>query len=194
MLNRGVFLGFTTSQQTNNRLRMNRTIATITLVLLAICALVSCHGLLVTPTPRKGTTDFNVGTAPCGKGLTKSTTVATYTAGEKATVSWKINANHGGTISLNIIDIPSKNTAYLAAGIKAVGGVNNYEVVIPSDISCSNCTFQWIWIPDPNQEKANYYGCADISILSTGSASMIGINGSLTVLLSLLITLVMLLA
>ncbi|KAL9653181.1 hypothetical protein ABK040_009488 [Willaertia magna] len=117
--------------------------------------------MLTGPAPRtaKATNNNNQRTAPCGS-ISKKPVTNVYKKGEQVNVTWNIEANHGGTISVYLIDLPNGGNYTLASKIGSKAGDTTQTVTIPN-ILCNNCTLQWVW---NSNEPTPYYGCVDIAI------------------------------
>ena len=133
------------------------------------------HGMLIIPQPRTYSLSTvsishtivvptrlqnnNQRTAPCGS-VSKGQITQSYKGNQNISVTWNVEANHGGTMSVYVIDYSDSSTVTLASGVAAAPGNTTIKVTIPN-YYCSNCTLQWVWT---STEPTPYYGCVDISV------------------------------
>ena len=139
------------------------------------------EGFLVEPYARKGTSRNQFGLAPCGGGLQGQ---SKYIAnpGDKTKVQWiiknpvknglcqiRLSKGHPNdlstyqTLPVNVDTYDSRNGKFQCGD--ASKAVEEATVVFPSDVTCSECTLQWIY------EAPGYgtlYEWSDISIVSGG--------------------------
>ncbi|KAG2382469.1 hypothetical protein C9374_005049 [Naegleria lovaniensis] len=138
-----------------------RSLILAAVLVLSFVAFVYGHGEFILPRPRT----FGISgsdtqkTGPCGSIAKKAPTIK-YKGNQKTNVTWFIRANHGGSITMNIIDFSDKSTSVLVSGVRSASGNTTVSVTIP-DKFCNNCTLQWVWRPNG---ESPYYGCVDISI------------------------------
>ncbi|CAK1547848.1 unnamed protein product [Leptosia nina] len=133
---------------------------------------VSGHVALTYPPARKYDLDFldNSRTKPpCG--MPKGSIRTSFLAGSKFTVHWHLAYAHRGGFSLRILDYlerPLLDLTPRAAGSEFVRSdvtAQKYEVNLPSDFTCENCTLQLQ--REAGEWGANYrfWSCADIDIV-----------------------------
>ncbi|XP_067686943.1 uncharacterized protein [Haliotis asinina] len=141
--------------------------------------------------PWQGPRDHEAG----GKYAT-GTIGATYVQGLKVTVTVEITANHLGWFEFRLCPVNDmkvratqecldRNLLALADGsgtrypIGSASKRYHVDVILPSDVSCSQCVLQWkyhtgnSWGIDPDGRQCTgcgpqeeFYGCSDIAILS----------------------------
>ncbi|KAL0811063.1 hypothetical protein ABMA28_010340 [Loxostege sticticalis] len=139
----------------------------------AVCVCVSGHVALTYPPARRFDLDFldNSRTKPpCG--MPKGTLKTSFLAGSTFTVHWHLAYAHRGGFSLRILDElerPVLDLTPRAAGSEFVRDdvtAQKYEVRLPSDFTCENCTLQLQ--REAGEWGANYrfWSCADIDIVS----------------------------
>jgi hypothetical protein len=163
------------------------------LLLLSRFFQVSGHAELVTPTPRTGSNDDKLtpfaaaGTtannaADGCAGMPEGAAVATFSAGQRVPVSWRVTIAHpadvidtGVRIALRYSPTDSFDSNILAGTVtgdanplKAVSagalGAQSHFVTLPSNKTCTKCTLQWMWAA--RADGGFYLGCADIQILA----------------------------
>ncbi|XP_049881200.1 uncharacterized protein LOC126377502 isoform X3 [Pectinophora gossypiella] len=148
---------------------------TVTLVSAVLCAAVVNvygHVALTFPPARRFDLDFldNSRTKPpCG--MPKGTLKTSFLAGSSFTVHWHLAYAHRGGFSLRILDYlerPVLDLTPRAGGSEFVRDdvtAQKYEVRLPSDFTCDNCTLQLQ--REAGEWGANYrfWSCADIDIV-----------------------------
>ncbi|KJE93024.1 hypothetical protein CAOG_03886 [Capsaspora owczarzaki ATCC 30864] len=128
--------------------------------LLAVAVLASSaygHGLLKTPVPRSGNDDNyrdDCTTVAAG------TPSATYFAGQPFSVTYKINANHGGTYQIKLRKDGGAFTTIQPSG--AIVSGNNPETKTFAALEPGTYTVAWIW---KSNEAKPYFGCSDIKVV-----------------------------
>ncbi|XP_060807673.1 uncharacterized protein LOC106141451 isoform X2 [Amyelois transitella] len=147
----------------------------VTLLCVVLCVVLVCvcgHVALTYPPARRFDLDFldNSRTKPpCG--MPKGSLKTTFLAGSAFTVHWHLAYAHRGGFSLRILDElerPVLDLTPRAGGSEFVRDdvtAQKYEVRLPSDFTCENCTLQLQ--REAGEWGANYrFGsCADIDIL-----------------------------
>ncbi|XP_053620328.1 uncharacterized protein LOC128680882 isoform X1 [Plodia interpunctella] len=144
-----------------------------------ICAVLSVvlvsvygHVALTYPPARRFDLDFldNSRTkAPCG--MPKGTLKTTFLAGSAFTVHWHLAYAHRGGFSLRILDElerPVLDLTPRAGGSEFVRDdvtAQKYEVRLPSDFTCENCTLQLQREAGEWGAGYRFWSCADIDIL-----------------------------
>lgn len=140
---------------------------------ICLCMVVSVagHGMMISPQARPGTTiagnNKQRSASPCGRGTqlqTQGSPVATYQPGESVTVSWRIDAPHGGTCRISLSEsgggVPSGFQDLTGSFACARSrGSDSRTVTIPQNAGCENCVLQWFWTGD-----GPYYNCADVRV------------------------------
>ena len=102
------------------------------------------------------------------------------------TTGWNIEADHGGSIKLYLRDLPGAiKIVQLSSGVKSKGGNTFFNVTLPSNVLCNNCTLQWVW---ESTEPTPYYGCIDINIVS--HANVASLSYLLVAVVTVVVTLV----
>lgn len=144
---------------------------TVMLVMIAAClAVTQVFGMGITePSPRihgeNGEND-DMGTGPCGEAAKGPTTV-TYTAGDSITVKWDIDEEHtSGKVSFFLMDSDTDEEPYPLADIDIESDEYEANLTLPDDVTCDNCTLQWVFTPavEEGDEEMSLYQCADIEI------------------------------
>ncbi|KAM3958019.1 LOW QUALITY PROTEIN: DOMON-like domain-containing protein nahoda [Aphomia sociella] len=141
-------------------------------VLSAVLVCVSGHVALTFPPARRFDLDFldNSRTKPpCG--MPRGTLKTSFLAGSNFTVHWHLAYAHRGGFSLRILDElerPVLDLTPRAGGTEFVRDdvtAQKYEVRLPNDFTCENCTLQLQ--REAGEWGANYrfWSCADIDIL-----------------------------
>lgn len=146
---------------------------TVMLVMIAACLAVTqvCGMGITEPSPRingEGGDDNDMGTGPCGEAAKGPTTV-TYTAGDSITVKWDIDDEYtsgGGTVSFFLMDSDTDEEPHLLADIEIESDEYEANLTLPDNVTCDNCTLQWVFIPavEEGEEEMPLYQCADIEI------------------------------
>ncbi|XP_046972493.1 uncharacterized protein LOC124539236 [Vanessa cardui] len=146
---------------------------TFACALSAVFVCVGGHVALTFPPARKYDLDFldNSRTKPpCG--MPKGSIKTSFLAGSKVTVHWHLAYAHRGGFSLRILDYlerPLLDLTPRAGGSEFVRDdptAQKYEVHLPSDFTCENCTLQLQ--REAGEWGANYrfWSCADIDIVT----------------------------
>ena len=118
------------------------------------------------------TQTFNVGKAPCGTQVAE-TPQTNFTMGQSFTAQYRIDANHGGYVQMNLIT--NGRTISLADKVNVQGtgtGTKDQLIQLPFGVTCNPCIFQWIWVPNKDVETSNYYACSDIKIVNGAMGSI----------------------
>ncbi|XP_039765017.1 uncharacterized protein LOC120637291 isoform X3 [Pararge aegeria] len=145
---------------------------TVVCALSAVFVCVSGHVALTYPPARKYDLDFldNSRTKPpCG--MPKGSIRTSFLAGSTFIVHWHLAYAHRGGFSLRILDYlerPLLDLTPRAGGSEFVRDdptAQQYEVRLPSDFTCDNCTLQLQ--REAGEWGANYrfWSCADIDIV-----------------------------
>ncbi|XP_050356649.1 uncharacterized protein LOC126777614 isoform X2 [Nymphalis io] len=146
---------------------------TFACALSAVFVCVGGHVALTFPPARKYDLDFldNSRTKPpCG--MPKGSIKTSFLAGSTVTVHWHLAYAHRGGFSLRILDYlerPLLDLTPRAGGSEFVRDdptAQKYEVHLPSDFTCENCTLQLQ--REAGEWGANYrfWSCADIDIVT----------------------------
>ncbi|XP_052758023.1 uncharacterized protein LOC113522394 isoform X1 [Galleria mellonella] len=149
---------------------INVTLISVLCSVVFVC--VSGHVALTYPPARRFDLDFldNSRTKPpCG--MPKGTLKTSFLAGSNFTVHWHLAYAHRGGFSLRILDElerPVLDLTPRAGGTEFVRDdvtAQKYEVRLPNDFTCENCTLQLQ--REAGEWGANYrfWSCADIDIL-----------------------------
>eukprot|EP01089_Gocevia_fonbrunei_P013458 TRINITY_DN3459_c0_g1_i2.p1 TRINITY_DN3459_c0_g1~~TRINITY_DN3459_c0_g1_i2.p1 ORF type:complete len:263 (-),score=61.78 TRINITY_DN3459_c0_g1_i2:50-838(-) len=118
------------------------------------------HGYLQFPVARTGTGD-NVRTVPCGGKNAAAVPKGNYfVKGRVSTITWKIVADHGGTVRL-FMDYEGGSNFTPLSPIVPNKSPASYNVIF--DDTCNPCSLQWLWTT--SSESSPYVGCADFIVL-----------------------------
>ncbi|CAK1589864.1 unnamed protein product [Parnassius mnemosyne] len=141
-------------------------------VLFGLVAHASAHVALTYPPARRLDLDFldNSRTKPpCG--MPKGTLKTSFLAGSTFTVHWHLAYAHKGGFSLRILDDlerPVLDLTPRAGGSEFVRDdvtAQKYEVRLPSDFTCHNCTLQLLREAGEWGPTYRFWSCADIDIV-----------------------------
>ncbi|CAH0598382.1 unnamed protein product [Chrysodeixis includens] len=147
-------------------------ILSVVLLLVYCCVTVYGHVALTYPPARRYDLDFldNSRTKPpCG--MPKGTLKTSFLAGSTFTVHWHLAYAHKGGFSLRILDElerPLLDLTPRAGGTEFVRDdvtAQSYEVRLPSDFTCENCTLQLQREAGEWGSNYRFWSCADIDIL-----------------------------
>ncbi|XP_073961160.1 uncharacterized protein isoform X2 [Choristoneura fumiferana] len=145
---------------------------------LTLCVVACCvasalgHVALTYPPARRYDLDFldNVRTKPpCG--MPKGSLKTSFLAGSTITVHWHLAYAHRGGFSLRILDYlerPVLDLTPRAGGSEFVrddATAQKYEVRLPGDFTCENCTLQLQREAGEWGDTYRFWSCADIDIL-----------------------------
>ncbi|XP_075986210.1 DOMON-like domain-containing protein nahoda isoform X2 [Anticarsia gemmatalis] len=147
-------------------------VACCVLVISFVCYDVNGHVALTYPPARRYDLDFldNSRTKPpCG--MPKGTLKTSFLSGSTFTVHWHLAYAHRGGFSLRILDDlerPLLDLTPRAGGTEFVRDdvtAQKYEVKLPSDFTCENCTLQLQREAGEWGSNYRFWSCADIDIL-----------------------------
>jgi hypothetical protein len=170
-----------------------RAVLTLAPVLL-VAGTAQAHIQLDMPTPRYVYNGNQIETSPCGSG-TATNAVKSVTGGSSLTVNWHETINHDGhyriALSANESDFtvptsltipsqpwPSWDLMDGIPDVGATGGTYSETITVPN-INCPHCVLQVVQIASLTSNGGgntggyytNYYGCADLNITATGTAT-----------------------
>ncbi|XP_063547174.1 uncharacterized protein LOC134754755 isoform X2 [Cydia strobilella] len=148
--------------------------ASLVTLLCVLCGLGSAwaHVALTFPPARRYDLDFLDNTRtkpPCG--MPKGSSKTSFLAGSTFTVHWHLAYAHRGGFSLRILDYlerPVLDLTPRAGGSEWVRDdvtAQKYEVRLPSDFTCENCTLQLQREAGEWGSGYRFWSCADIDIL-----------------------------
>ncbi|XP_061384792.1 uncharacterized protein LOC116773511 isoform X3 [Danaus plexippus] len=150
-------------------------VVTLAVLVCVSCVLVCVYGhvALTFPPARKYDLDFldNSRTKPpCG--MPKGSIRTSFLAGSTFTVHWHLAYAHRGGFSLRILDYlerPLLDLTPRAGGSEFVRDdvtAQKYEVHLPSDFTCDNCTLQLQREAGEWGQNYRFWSCADIDIVT----------------------------
>jgi MYXO-CTERM domain-containing protein len=133
-----------------------------------IPAVAGAHAVVTSPPPRVDAANIKEATAPCGG--PRGDVVTQLTGGQMLTMEWDETIAHPGFHQLRFSMAGDTNWQMIADNIPDQGGVGSYsyEFQVP-DVTCDQCTFQWIQVMTDRNPPVNYYSCFDVEI--TGSST-----------------------
>lgn len=126
------------------------------------------HLLITAPTPRVANDNIKEGSAPCGG--PRGSTIHELTGGQMLTIEYDETIAHPGYFQLRFSMAGDTDWMMLEDQIPDQGGVGSYthEFQVP-DVTCTDCTFQFIQVMTDRDPPTNYYNCIDVQITSSAT-------------------------
>lgn len=145
---------------------MNARTPLLALALIAVPSTALGHAKVTSPTPRIDASNIKEAAAPCGG--PRGDVVTQLTGGQMLTLEYDETIGHPGFFQLRFSMAGDTNWQMIADNIPDQGGVGSYSYTFQvPDVSCDQCTFQWIQVMTDRNPPTNYYSCFDVEITSS---------------------------
>ena len=122
------------------------------------------HSQVLMPIRRIGTSNMEIGNAPCG-GVEKKSANTLTNKGSSINVVWEILVpEYKGNCTVKLSNGEGKINEDGSFACGREKGFENKEFILPDDYECDGCTLQWKW----TTSYGDIYSCSDI-IINGGS-------------------------
>ena len=126
------------------------------------------HIVVTSPTARIDASNIKEADAPCG--APRGDIVTQLTGGQMFTLDYDETIGHPGFFRLRFSMAGDTNWQMIADNIPDQGGVGSYSYTFQvPDVTCDQCTFQWIQIMTDRDPPTNYYSCFDVEITASSA-------------------------
>lgn len=136
------------------------------LAVVGLPAVANAHMVITSPAPRVSADNIKEANAPCGG--PRGSVVHELTGGQMLTIEFDETIAHPGHFELKFSMAGDTRWQTLDAAIPDQGGVGSYSHTFQvPDVTCTDCTFQFIQVMTDRNPPVNYYNCIDVAITGT---------------------------